>query len=125
MKTKIQPENNALADPAHSVSQYEHEPCRRTHGYHQKNRPLPGMRHVCLQIPEMGGPNHLQGWHVLFLRRRQGYVQTYLRYGEIYAGKSAENIKDIYVTDYYEVELIDAKSAFYVTRFGRFRPDGS
>jgi copper chaperone NosL len=29
-------------------------------------------------------------------------------------GKSAENIKDIYVTDYYEVELIDAKSAFYV-----------
>jgi len=30
-------------------------------------------------------------------------------------GKSAENIKDIYVTDYYEVELVDAKSAFYVT----------
>jgi nitrous oxide reductase accessory protein NosL len=30
------------------------------------------------------------------------------------SGKSAENIKDIYVTDYYEVELIDAKSAFYV-----------
>ncbi len=29
-------------------------------------------------------------------------------------GKSAENIKDIYVTDYYDVELIDAKSAFYV-----------
>ncbi|MFI3158090.1 MAG: nitrous oxide reductase accessory protein NosL [Methylococcaceae bacterium] len=29
-------------------------------------------------------------------------------------GKSAENIKDIYVTDYYEVELVDAKSAFYV-----------
>ncbi|WP_333874998.1 nitrous oxide reductase accessory protein NosL [Methylobacter sp.] len=29
-------------------------------------------------------------------------------------GKSAENIKAIYVTDYYEVELIDAKSAFYV-----------
>lgn len=29
-------------------------------------------------------------------------------------GKAAENIKDIYVTDYYEVELIDAKSAFYV-----------
>ena len=30
------------------------------------------------------------------------------------SGKTAENIKDIYVTDYYEVELIDAKSAFYV-----------
>ncbi|MGZ5059072.1 MAG: nitrous oxide reductase accessory protein NosL [Methylobacter sp.] len=29
-------------------------------------------------------------------------------------GKTAKNIKDIYVTDYYEVELIDAKSAFYV-----------
>jgi copper chaperone NosL len=29
-------------------------------------------------------------------------------------GKTAENIKDIYVTDYYEVELIDAKSAFFV-----------
>lgn len=29
-------------------------------------------------------------------------------------GKTAGNIKDIYVTDYYEVELIDAKSAFYV-----------
>jgi len=29
-------------------------------------------------------------------------------------GKAAENIKAIYVTDYYEVELIDAKSAFYV-----------
>ena len=29
-------------------------------------------------------------------------------------GISAENIKDIYVTDYYGVELIDAKSAFYV-----------
>ena len=29
-------------------------------------------------------------------------------------GKASENIKDIYVTDYYEVELIDAKSAFYV-----------
>lgn len=29
-------------------------------------------------------------------------------------GKSAENIKDIYVTDYYEVELVNAKSAFYV-----------
>jgi len=29
-------------------------------------------------------------------------------------GKAAENIKDIYVTDYYEVELVDAKSAFFV-----------
>ena len=29
-------------------------------------------------------------------------------------GKSAEAIKNIYVTDYYEVELIDAKSAFFV-----------
>ncbi len=29
-------------------------------------------------------------------------------------GKTADNIKDIYVTDYYEVELIEAKSAFYV-----------
>ena len=29
-------------------------------------------------------------------------------------GKKADNIKDIYVTDYYEVELIEAKSAFYV-----------
>jgi len=29
-------------------------------------------------------------------------------------GKSAEGIKAIYVTDYYEVELIEAKSAFYV-----------
>jgi nitrous oxide reductase accessory protein NosL len=30
------------------------------------------------------------------------------------AGKKAEDIKDIYVTDYYEVELVEAKSAFYV-----------
>ena len=29
-------------------------------------------------------------------------------------GQKAENIKDIYVTDYYEVELIEAKSAFFV-----------
>jgi nitrous oxide reductase accessory protein NosL len=29
-------------------------------------------------------------------------------------GKAAENIRDIYVTDYYDVELVDAKSAFYV-----------
>ncbi|MDP2904435.1 MAG: nitrous oxide reductase accessory protein NosL [Methylovulum sp.] len=29
-------------------------------------------------------------------------------------GRSAETIKEIYVTDYYDVELIDAKSAFYV-----------
>ena len=29
-------------------------------------------------------------------------------------GKSADQIRDIYVTDYYEVELIDARSAFYV-----------
>ena len=29
-------------------------------------------------------------------------------------GKASANIKDIYVTDYYEVELIDAKSAFFV-----------
>ena len=29
-------------------------------------------------------------------------------------GKSVEAIKAIYVTDYYEVELVDAKSAFYV-----------
>ena len=29
-------------------------------------------------------------------------------------GQAAENIKSIYVTDYYEVELIDAKNAFYV-----------
>ena len=29
-------------------------------------------------------------------------------------GRTAETIKDIYVTDYYEVELIDARSAFYV-----------
>ncbi len=29
-------------------------------------------------------------------------------------GKSAENIKDIYVTDYYEVELVNARSAFFV-----------
>jgi copper chaperone NosL len=29
-------------------------------------------------------------------------------------GKTADNIKDIYVTDYYEVELVDAKSAFFV-----------
>ena len=30
------------------------------------------------------------------------------------AGKKAEDIKDIYVTDYYEVELVEAKSAFFV-----------
>jgi copper chaperone NosL len=30
------------------------------------------------------------------------------------AGKTAEMMTKIYVTDYYEVELIDAKSAFYV-----------
>ncbi len=30
-------------------------------------------------------------------------------------GKSAGNIKDVYVTDYYEVELIPAKTALYVT----------
>jgi copper chaperone NosL len=29
-------------------------------------------------------------------------------------GKQPEGIKDIYVTDYYEVELIPAKTAFYV-----------
>ena len=29
-------------------------------------------------------------------------------------GRSAETIKEIYVTDYYDVELIDAKTAFYV-----------
>jgi copper chaperone NosL len=29
-------------------------------------------------------------------------------------GRTAETIKDIYVTDYYEVELIDARSAYYV-----------
>ncbi len=29
-------------------------------------------------------------------------------------GKSADQIREIYVTDYYEVELIDARSAFYV-----------
>jgi copper chaperone NosL len=29
-------------------------------------------------------------------------------------GKTTENIKSIYVTDYYEVELIDAKTAYYV-----------
>ena len=29
-------------------------------------------------------------------------------------GQAKENIKDIYVTDYYEVELVDAKSAFFV-----------
>jgi copper chaperone NosL len=29
-------------------------------------------------------------------------------------GKKAEDIKAIYVTDYYEVELVDAKSAFFV-----------
>jgi len=29
-------------------------------------------------------------------------------------GKAAENIRDIYVTDYYEVELVEAKSAFFV-----------
>ncbi len=30
------------------------------------------------------------------------------------AGKSVATIKNIYVTDYYDVELIDAKTAFYV-----------
>jgi copper chaperone NosL len=30
------------------------------------------------------------------------------------AGKSAASIKNIYVTDYYDVELIDGKTAFYV-----------
>ncbi|MDO8843808.1 MAG: nitrous oxide reductase accessory protein NosL [Methylicorpusculum sp.] len=29
-------------------------------------------------------------------------------------GKSVDTIKDIYVTDYYEVELIEAKPAYYV-----------
>ena len=29
-------------------------------------------------------------------------------------GKSADAIKDIYVTDYYEVELVNAKTAFFV-----------
>lgn len=34
--------------------------------------------------------------------------------GKYTPGKSADKIRTIYVTDYYEVELIDAKSAFYV-----------
>jgi len=29
-------------------------------------------------------------------------------------GKAAEGIKGVYVTDYYEVELVEAKSAYYV-----------
>ena len=41
------------------------------------------------------------------------------------AGKKAEDIKAIYVTDYYEVELVDAKSAFLCDRFGCLGPDGS
>jgi nitrous oxide reductase accessory protein NosL len=34
--------------------------------------------------------------------------------GKYTPGKAADKIKSIYVTDYYEVELIEAKSAFYV-----------
>jgi len=34
--------------------------------------------------------------------------------GKYSPGKTADMITEIYVTDYYEVELIDAKSAFYV-----------
>jgi copper chaperone NosL len=34
--------------------------------------------------------------------------------GKYTPGKTADMIKAIYVTDYYEVELIEAKSAFYV-----------
>lgn len=35
--------------------------------------------------------------------------------GKYTPGKTAALVKSIYVTDYYEVELIDAKTAFYVT----------
>jgi copper chaperone NosL len=34
--------------------------------------------------------------------------------GKYTPGKTADNIKTIFVTDYYEVELIEAKTAFYV-----------
>ena len=34
--------------------------------------------------------------------------------GKYTPGKTSDNIKAIFVTDYYEVELIEAKSAFYV-----------
>ncbi|CAG7857472.1 hypothetical protein MCAMS1_02309 [biofilm metagenome] len=34
--------------------------------------------------------------------------------GKYTPGKTADKVKSIYVTDYYEVELIDAKTAFYV-----------
>lgn len=34
--------------------------------------------------------------------------------GKYTPGKSADQIKSIYVTDYYEVELIDAKNAYFV-----------
>lgn len=34
--------------------------------------------------------------------------------GKYTPGKTADKIKSMYVTDYYEVELIDAKGAFYV-----------
>lgn len=38
----------------------------------------------------------------------------YLNPTKYTAGKTAATIKNIYVTDYYDVELIDAKTAFYV-----------
>lgn len=34
--------------------------------------------------------------------------------GKYTPGKTADKIKSVYVTDYYEVELIEGKSAFYV-----------
>ena len=85
---------------------------------------VPGVRHVRRQVPGLGRRDHIQGRLHSVFRRRQGHAEVLFQPEEIRPRQNAADIRAIHVTDYYRLEPIDGRRAFYVAGSDVYGPMG-
>lgn len=66
------------------------------------------------KYPKWVAQTHFQDGSTYFYDGAKDMFKHIFDTGKYTPGKTADGIKSIYVTDYYQVELIDAKSAYFV-----------
>jgi copper chaperone NosL len=95
----------------------------------QPVKPQPGDRcTVCgmfvAKYPDWGSEIMYQDGMVLFFDGAKDLFKFYLEPHKFKSNKKRQNIKVIYVTEYYDLDLIDAAKAFYVLGSDVYGPMG-
>ena len=84
------------------------------------------MRHDRFEVSALGGQHYLEGWTQPFFRWAPRNLFKFLHDLPMYApGHRKEDIASILVTDFYNLERLDARKALFVVGSDVPWPDGS